>query len=165
MRETVLAMLRHHPFVAEFEPQHVEKLATLAKEIRFEHDQILFREGDDCSEFYLIVTGLVALEIAVPGHTFRVQTLFAGDELAGFITAVSLVKPSRSVHEVDTRSVRKKMKDKAFARSVSREDIVNGAQDLGIELDQHIDFCIRAMQGQAKELGLAGTGAPQITTM
>ena len=92
------------------------------------------------------------------------KTLFACDELAGFITAVSLVKPSRSVQEVDTRSVRKKMKDKAFARSVSREDIVNGAQDLGIDLDQHIDFCIRAMQGQAKELGLAGTGAPQITT-
>src|SRR6266487_379753 len=81
MRETVLAMLRHHPFVAEFEPRHLEKLATLAKEIRFERDQILFREGDECSEFYLIVTGLVALEIAAPGHTFRVQTLFAGDEL------------------------------------------------------------------------------------
>jgi CRP-like cAMP-binding protein len=74
-------MLRHHPFVAEFEPRHVEKLATLAKEIRFERDQIIFREGDDCSEFYLIVTGLVALEIAAPGHTLRVQTLFAGDEL------------------------------------------------------------------------------------
>jgi CRP-like cAMP-binding protein len=81
MRETVLAMLRHHPFVAEFEPRHVDKLATLAKEIRFDRDQILFREGDECSEFYLIVTGLVALEIAAPGHTFRVQTLFAGDEL------------------------------------------------------------------------------------
>jgi CRP-like cAMP-binding protein len=78
MRETVLAMLRHHPFVAEFEPRHVEKLATLAHEIRFERDQILFHEGDECSEFYLIVTGLVALEIAAPGHTFRVQTLFAG---------------------------------------------------------------------------------------
>ena len=81
MRETVPATLRHHPFVAEFEPRHVEKLATLAKEIRFDRDQILFREGDECSEFYLIVTGLVALEIAAPGHTFRVQTLFAGDEL------------------------------------------------------------------------------------
>ena len=81
MKESVLEMLRHHPFVAEFEPRHVEKLATLAKEIRFERDQILFREGDECSEFYLIVTGLIALEIAAPGHTFRVQTLFAGDEL------------------------------------------------------------------------------------
>jgi putative nucleotidyltransferase with HDIG domain len=84
------------------------------------------------------------------------KTLFAADELAGFITAVSLVKPGRSVHEVDTKSVRKKMKDKAFARSVSREDIVNGAADLGIDLDQHIEFCIQAMQARAKELGLAG---------
>ena len=81
MRETVMAMLHHHPFVAEFEPRHIEKLATLAKQIRFDRDQVLFREGDECSEFYLIVTGLVALEIAAPGHTFRVQTLFAGDEL------------------------------------------------------------------------------------
>jgi CRP-like cAMP-binding protein len=81
MRESLLATLRHHPFVAEFEPRHVEKLATLAKEIRFDRDQVLFREGDECGEFYLIVNGLVALEIAAPGHTFRVQTLFAGDEL------------------------------------------------------------------------------------
>ncbi len=81
MRETILNMLRHHPFVAEFEPRHVERLAGLAKEVRFERDQILFREGDDASEFYLIVNGLVALEIAAPGHTFRVQTLFAGDEM------------------------------------------------------------------------------------
>jgi CRP/FNR family cyclic AMP-dependent transcriptional regulator len=81
MKETVLATLRHHPFVAEFEPRHLEKLATLAREIRFERDQILFREGDDFTDFYLIVTGLVALEMAAPGHVFRVQTLFAGDEL------------------------------------------------------------------------------------
>ncbi|MET0919488.1 MAG: Crp/Fnr family transcriptional regulator [Burkholderiales bacterium] len=81
MKETILATLRHHPFVAEFEPRHVEKLATMAKQIRFERDQIIFREGDECSEFYLIVTGLVSLEIAAPGHTFRIQTLFPGDEL------------------------------------------------------------------------------------
>ena len=82
MTEILLAKLRHHPFVAEFEPRHVEKLATLATEKSDStRDQILFREGDDWSEFYLIVTGLVALEIAAPGHTFRVQTLFAGDEL------------------------------------------------------------------------------------
>jgi CRP/FNR family transcriptional regulator, cyclic AMP receptor protein len=81
MRETVTAVLRHHPFVAQFEPSHIDKLATLAREVRFERDQIIFREGDECSEFYLIVTGLVALEIAAPGHIFRVQTLFAGDEL------------------------------------------------------------------------------------
>ena len=81
MMETVSEMLQHHPFVREFEPRHVEKLANMAKPVRFERDQILFREGDDCSEFYLIVTGLVALEIVAPGHVFRVQTLFAGDEL------------------------------------------------------------------------------------
>ena len=81
MKETVLEMLRHHPFVGEFEPRHVEKLATMAKDVRFEREQILFREGDECSEFYMIVSGLVALEIAAPGHIFRVQTLFAGDEL------------------------------------------------------------------------------------
>ena len=79
--ETLLAMLRHHPFVMEFDTRHVERLAALAKDIRFDRNHIIFREGDECSEFYLIVTGLVALEIAAPGHTFRVQTLFAGDEL------------------------------------------------------------------------------------
>lgn len=98
----------------------------------------------------------------VPRVSRLEKTLFACDELAGFITAVSLVKPGRSVHEVDTKSVRKKMKDKAFARSVSREDIINGAQDLGIELDEHIGFCIRAMQSRAADLGLAGTS--QTTT-
>ena len=81
MHETVSTMLRRHPFVAEFEPRHVDKLAALARDIRFDRNHIIFREGDECSEFYLIVTGLVALEIAAPGHTFRVQTLFAGHEL------------------------------------------------------------------------------------
>jgi len=89
------------------------------------------------------------------------KTLFACDELAGFITAVSLVKPTKSVHEVDVKSVRKKMKDKAFARSVNREEIVQGASELGIELDEHIDFCIRAMQQRAAELGIQGTYAAQ----
>ena len=81
MRESLLAQLRHHPFVAEFEPRHVEKLASLGREVNFDRDHVIFREGDDSSEFYLIVTGLVSLEIVAPGHTFRVQTLFAGDEL------------------------------------------------------------------------------------
>ena len=83
------------------------------------------------------------------------KTLYACDELAGFITAVALVKPGKSLAEVDARSVRKKMKDKAFARSVSRDDIINGAQDLGIDLDEHIAFCIEAMMPVAGELGLA----------
>ncbi|MBM3728178.1 MAG: HDIG domain-containing protein [Acidobacteria bacterium] len=94
----------------------------------------------------------------VPRDTPLRKVLFACDELAGFITAVSYVKPSRSVAEVDVKSVRKKMKDKAFARNVSRDDIVNGAAELGAELDEHIAFCIAAMQANAVELGLAGPG-------
>ena len=81
MRESIRDMLHHHPFAVGLETKHIETLAGLAKETRFERDQVIFREGDECSEFYLIVNGLVALEIAAPGHTFRVQTLFAGDEL------------------------------------------------------------------------------------
>jgi len=84
------------------------------------------------------------------------KALFACDELAGFLTACSYVKPGRSIHEVDTKSVRKKLKDKAFARSVSREDIINGATALNVDLDQHIEFCIEAMKERAAELGLAG---------
>jgi len=87
------------------------------------------------------------------------KALFACDELAGFITATALVKPNKSLAEVDAKSVRKRMKDKAFARSVSREDIINGAADLGVDLDEHITFCIEAMKGVAAELGLAGTTA------
>ncbi len=89
------------------------------------------------------------------------KALFACDELAGFLTAISYVKPSRSIHEVDVKSVRKKLKDKGFARSVSREDIVNGAAGLGVDLDEHIDFCIRAMQARAEDLGLAGATSAQ----
>jgi putative nucleotidyltransferase with HDIG domain len=84
------------------------------------------------------------------------RALFACDELAGFLTAVSYVKPKRSIFEVDAASVRKKMKDKAFARAVNRDDIVNGAAELGVDLDQHIAFCIAAMQARAEELGLKG---------
>ena len=74
----------------------------------------------------------------------------------GFITAISYVKPHRSVFEVDTASVKKKMKDKAFARSVNRQDIVEGAQELGVPLEEHIEFCVKAMQARADELGLKG---------
>jgi putative nucleotidyltransferase with HDIG domain len=92
----------------------------------------------------------------VPRVSLLERALFACDELSGFISACSLVKPSRSVAEVDPKSVRKKMKDKAFARSVSRQDIEDGARELGIELDEHIEFCISAMRARAGELGLAG---------
>ncbi len=88
------------------------------------------------------------------------KTLFACDELAGFITAAALVKPGKSLAEVEAKGVRKKMKDKAFARSVNRNDIVNGAAELGVDLEKHIAFCIDAMKGVAKELGLEGTPPP-----
>src|SRR6202167_2003005 len=87
------------------------------------------------------------------------KALFACDELAGFITAVALIKPGKSLAEVDAKSVRKRMKDKAFARKVNRDDIVNGAAALGVDLDEHIAFCIAALQGIAGELGLDGTAA------
>ena len=92
----------------------------------------------------------------VPRETPMEKALFACDELAGFITAATLVKPSKSLSELDAQSVRKKMKDKAFARSVNRADIVNGAADLGVDLEEHITFCIEAMKGIAAELGLDG---------
>jgi putative nucleotidyltransferase with HDIG domain len=85
------------------------------------------------------------------------KALFACDELAGFITAVALVKPGKSLAEVDAKSVRKKMKDKAFARNVKREDIASGAEGLGVELEDHIAFCITALQGISRELGLQGS--------
>ena len=93
----------------------------------------------------------------VPRESLLEKALFACDELAGFLTACSYVKPNRSIFEVDVKSVRKKLKDKGFARSVSRDDIVNGAQELGVDLDQHIEFCIEAMKQRAAELGVAGT--------
>jgi predicted hydrolase (HD superfamily) len=92
----------------------------------------------------------------VPRVTPMEKALFACDELAGFITATALVKPSKYLAEVEAKSVRKKMKDKAFARSVSREDITKGAAELGIDLEEHIAFCIEAMKEIAKELGLGG---------
>jgi putative nucleotidyltransferase with HDIG domain len=93
----------------------------------------------------------------VPRETPLEKTLYACDELAGFITAISYVKPHRSVFEVDVASVKKKMKDKAFARSVNRQDIVDGAAGLGVPLEEHIAFCIQAMQARAEELGLKGS--------
>ncbi len=97
----------------------------------------------------------------VPRVSLLERTLFACDELAGFLTACSYVKPGRSIYEVDVASVKRKLKDKAFARNVNREDIVNGAQELGVPLEEHIAFCIDAMKQNAAELGLAGTAQTQ----
>ena len=92
----------------------------------------------------------------VKRETQMAKTLFAVDELTGLITATALVRPSRSVHEVEAKSVRKKMKDKAFARGVSREDVITGAEELGVELEDHIAFVIGAMQSVAEDIGLGG---------
>ena len=92
----------------------------------------------------------------VPRQSLLAKTLYAVDELTGLITATALVKPSRSVLEVEAKSVRKKMKDKAFARGVNRDDVINGAADLGVDLDEHIAFVVAAMQKVAPSLGLAG---------
>jgi len=98
----------------------------------------------------------------VTRETRMAKTLFAVDELTGLITATALVRPSRSVHEVEARSVRKKMKDKAFARGVNRDDVINGAQDLGVELDGHIQFVVDAMRASADALGLGGSPAAAV---
>jgi predicted hydrolase (HD superfamily) len=95
-----------------------------------------------------------ALYSGVPRTTHLAKALFACDELAGFLTACALVKPSKAIADVEVSSVKKKMKDKAFARGVHREDIVQGAAELGVELDAHIGFCIGAMNKGASVLGL-----------
>jgi predicted hydrolase (HD superfamily) len=87
------------------------------------------------------------------------RALFACDELSGFLAACAFVKPGRSIAEVDVASVKRKLKDKAFARNVNREDIAQGARELQVPLDEHIAFCIQAMQARAADLGLAGNGS------
>jgi predicted hydrolase (HD superfamily) len=100
----------------------------------------------------------------VPRESLLDKALFACDELSGFITATALVKPSKSIAEVDAKSIRKKMKDKAFARGVNRDDITTGAVELGVDLDEHIAFCIAAMSAVAEKLGIAGTSSEQPTS-
>lgn len=90
----------------------------------------------------------------VPRVSHLAKSLFACDELAGFLTACALVKPTKAIADVEVASVRKKMKDKAFARGVNREDVIVGAAELGVELDTHIAFCLDAMKWRAEELGL-----------
>jgi putative nucleotidyltransferase with HDIG domain len=101
----------------------------------------------------------------VPRDTLLAKTLYACDELAGFITACALVRPDR-IATLEAKSVRKRMKDKAFARAVSREDIIKGAEELSLPLDEHITFCIEAMRGIADQLGLTPreTSAPPVST-
>lgn len=90
----------------------------------------------------------------VPRETHLAKSLYACDELAGFLTACALVKPSKAIADVEVAGVRKKMKDKAFARGVHRDDVVRGAAELGVDLDAHIAFCLEAMKKRAADLGL-----------
>jgi len=96
----------------------------------------------------------------VARETRMAKALFAVDELTGLVTATALVRPSKSVNEVEAKSVRKKMKDKAFARGVNRDDVLLGVQELGVDLDEHIQFVVDAMRAAAESLGLAGTPTP-----
>jgi predicted hydrolase (HD superfamily) len=95
----------------------------------------------------------------VPRTSRLEHTLFACDELAGFLTACALVQPTKSIHDVRVESVKKKLKDKAFARGVNRDDVRKGAEELGMPLEEHIAFCVEAMRGVAAELGLAGNAS------
>jgi len=99
-----------------------------------------------------------AEHLDVPRESMLEKTLYAVDELTGFIAAVALVRPSRAVADVTAQSVRKKMKDKAFARAVDRQTMLEAAADLGVDFDEHVAFVARAMTANAEALGLAGTG-------
>jgi putative nucleotidyltransferase with HDIG domain len=127
------------------------------KEHPYEGSQIL-RERGYSEEIIHAILGHASYS-GVPRVSPLDRALFACDELAGFLTACALIKPSKSIHEVETTSVKKKLKDKAFARGVSRDDVYNGAQELGVPLDDHIAFCIEALRGVAPQLGLNGPGS------
>ena len=122
------------------------------KEHPFKGSEILKEKGFD-DEFRKAILSHADYS-GVTRETLLQKVLYACDELAGFITAVTYVRPSKTVDEVEVKSVKKKLKDKAFARAVSREDIRNGAEDLGVPLEEHIEFCIRAMRNNKEALGL-----------
>lgn len=128
-----------------------EKFPT-EKEHPFKGSEILNEKGFD-KEFRDTILSH-ADYTGIPRNSLLSKVLFACDELAGFLTAVTYVRPNKSIDEVEVKSVKKKLKDKAFARSVSREDITKGAAELGIELDEHIGFCIEAMKMNKENLGL-----------
>ena len=95
-------------------------------------------------------------ELNLPRHNLLCKAIYACDELAGFLIASALVRPGKSILGMESKSVRKKLKDKAFARAVNREDIIRGAEELGVDLDEHITFCIHALEERASALGLGG---------
>jgi putative nucleotidyltransferase with HDIG domain len=119
--------------------------------------RILEEEGYPEEVIYAIKTHADYLHLS--RNSRMDKTLFAVDELSGLVTAAALVRPDKSLNNLESRSVRKKMKDKAFARGVNRDDVINGAAELGVDLDAHIEFVIHAMRAIAPELGLDGTTA------
>ena len=134
-----------HDFDYEMYPtaeDHPVKGSEILKEKGFDHE---FRNSILSHAHYS----------GVPRDSLLRKVLFACDELAGFITAVTYVRPNKTVDEVEVKSVRKKMKDKAFAGKVNRDDIIRGAEELGIPLDEHIEFCIEAMKKNKMALGLS----------
>jgi putative nucleotidyltransferase with HDIG domain len=120
---------------------------------------VLKEQGYPDEIIYAISSHVDAMKL--PRDSKLCKALFACDELAGFLIAAALVRPCKSILGMEARSVRKKLKDKAFARSVNREDIYHGAEQLGVDLDEHIGFCILALQQKAALLGLDGTTAPE----
>jgi putative nucleotidyltransferase with HDIG domain len=116
--------------------------------------RVLEEQGYPEDVIYAIKTHADYLNL--PRNSRMDKTLFAVDELSGLITAAALVRPDKSIAALETKSVRKKMKDKAFARGVNREDVITGAEELGVDLDEHIGFVIEAMRGIAPELSLSG---------
>jgi putative nucleotidyltransferase with HDIG domain len=140
-----------HDFDYEMHPnaqEHPKKGAPILRE-RGVPEEIV--HAVLCHAFYLEDLGVVR-------QNNMDRAIFAVDELSGFIIAVALVRPSKSIAEVDVAAVKKKMKDKGFARAVRREDITDGAAVLGVDLDEHIAFVIEALKPVAAELGIAGTG-------
>jgi putative nucleotidyltransferase with HDIG domain len=116
--------------------------------------EILRSHGYSEQIVYAISSHVEAMNL--PRHNLLCRALFACDELAGFLVAGALVRPGKSIVGMETKSIRKKLKDKAFARAVSRDDIHKGAAELGIDLDEHITYCIRALEANARALGLDG---------
>ncbi len=145
------ALLETYSCTALLHDFDYEKFPSL-EDHPFEGNKILTAQGWP-AEIRTAILGHAEYS-GVPRVTHLDKTLFACDELAGFLTACSLVKPTKSIHDVEVAGVRKKMKDKAFAKGVHREDIVKGAAELGVDLDTHIQFCIEAMRAKAEELGL-----------
>lgn len=123
-----------------------------AEEHPYKGSEILKEKGFGEEFRYAIMSHAEYTGITI--NSLLMKTLFACDELAGFITAVTYVRPSKSIDEVEVKSVIKKMKDKAFARAVNREDIIKGAEELGVNLEEHIAFCIEAMKKNKIVLGL-----------